>query len=163
MGYNTDFEGAFKVTPPLTKDEIIYLEKFSGSRRVSRNTSKLPGGCKYAKAVGLSLGDEGEHYVESADDGNMGQLSHPSVVSQTPPGEQPGTWCEWVPSDDGKYIQWNGGEKFYDYVDWIKYIIKHFIIPWGKKLDGEVQWVGEDVFSDRGIIIIKDNIVKVIQ
>ena len=27
----------------------------------------------------------------------------------------PGIWCQWVPTDDGKGIEWDGGEKFYNY------------------------------------------------
>lgn len=72
----------------------------------------------------------------------------------------PGFWCQWTASDDGRYLMWDGGEKFYDYVEWLKYLIEHFIKPWGKTLNGEVEWYGEDR-EDIGKIVVKDNEVTV--
>jgi hypothetical protein len=75
---------------------------------------------------------------------------------------QPGLWCQWVISDDSKELEWNGGEKFYYYIEWLQYMINHFFQPWNIKLNGEVTWEGEDS-SDMGKIILKDNIVTVKQ
>jgi hypothetical protein len=72
----------------------------------------------------------------------------------------PGFWCQWVASDDGKRLEHDGGEKFYDYVEWLEYLIEHFIKPWGRKLNGECPWQGEEN-DDRGRIVVKDNIVTV--
>jgi hypothetical protein len=41
----------------------------------------------------------------------------------------PGFWCDWVPTPDMQGIEWNGNEKFYDYVEWLELIIKKFLIP----------------------------------
>jgi hypothetical protein len=73
---------------------------------------------------------------------------------------QPGLWCQWVPNNDGTAIVWDEGEKFYEYVAWIEYIVEHFISRWGYVLNGEVNWTGEDS-DDRGIIKITDNEVKI--
>ena len=73
---------------------------------------------------------------------------------------QPGLWCQWVVSDDGKYLEWDGGEKFYNYVDWLKYLIRHFFQNWGLVLNGEIEWKGEE-FNDVGKIVVKDNVVKI--
>lgn len=72
----------------------------------------------------------------------------------------PGYWCQWVPSSDGMGLEWDGNEKFYDYVEWLEYLIKHFIKPWGLKLNGEVEWEGEES-GDLGLIIAKDNEISV--
>ena len=91
---------------------------------------------------------------------NFGQDDDPSVIDHNdPPKNQPGLWCQWVPSADGEGIEWNGGEKFYYYVEWLNYIIKNFLIPWGLVLNGTVKWRGED-FNDAGKIIVKDNVVS---
>lgn len=70
----------------------------------------------------------------------------------------PGFWCQWRPGYDGKSIEWDGGEKFYDYVEWLEYIIKKFIQPWGLTMNGQVEWRGEDP-DDMGLIVVEDNVV----
>ena len=70
----------------------------------------------------------------------------------------PGLWCDWVPNEDGTALEWNGAEKFYDYVPWIKYLIENFIKPWGLTVNGEVEWEGEES-GDLGLIVVKDNVV----
>jgi hypothetical protein len=74
----------------------------------------------------------------------------------------PSAYCQWVPSQDGTKLVWDGGEKFYDYVGWLKYLIKHYIEPWGYKLNGEVTWQGEDS-TDMGKIVVEDSDVRVLK
>lgn len=70
----------------------------------------------------------------------------------------PGLYCDWVPSEDGTKLCWNGSEKFYHYVEWLEWLIGNKFAPKSYKLNGSVKWRGED-FDDVGIITIKDNIV----
>lgn len=70
----------------------------------------------------------------------------------------PGIWCQWIPTEDGKCLEWDEGEKFYNYVEWLEYLIKEFLAPKGYVLNGEVEWTGEEN-GDIGLIIVKDNIV----
>ena len=79
--------------------------------------------------------------------------------SNKPPTGQPGLWCQWTPNDDGTAIVWDGGEKFYDYVAWLEYLVKNFLKPWGYVLNGTVNWSGEDQ-GDVGKIVAKDNKVS---
>ncbi len=89
-----------------------------------------------------------------------GQLHDASVVDYNdPPRGQLSLWNQWVPNEDGTAIEWDAGEKFYKYTRWLEYIIEHFLKPWGKTINGEVEWVGEDS-SDIGKIIVEDNIVR---
>lgn len=74
--------------------------------------------------------------------------------------DKPGFWCQWVPNEDGTAIQWDYNEKFYNYIEWIQYLVKHFFEPWGVKLNGEVEWEGEES-GDLGKIIVTDNVVEV--
>lgn len=70
----------------------------------------------------------------------------------------PGIWCNWVPSNDGTAIVYDGQEKFYHYAEWIQYLIEHFLKPWGYTVNGEVSWFGENR-SDVGKIVVKNNVV----
>ncbi len=70
----------------------------------------------------------------------------------------PGYYCQWIPTKDGAAIEWDGNEKFYSYVEWLEYIIEHFLEPWQLTLNGEVVWQGEEI-GDIGVIAVKDNMV----
>ena len=75
--------------------------------------------------------------------------------------KQPGLWLQWELSSDGTELGWDGNEKFYHYIEWLQYLIQHFFEKWGIKLNGEVQWQGEDS-SDFGKIIVTDNVVEIL-
>lgn len=75
--------------------------------------------------------------------------------TQPYPG-MPGFWCQWVPTEDAKGLEWDGGEKFYEYVEWLEYLIEHFVEPWGLKLNGEIEWRGEE-WDDKGTIVVVNN------
>jgi len=150
MGYTTDFYGAVEVEPPLNEEEIKFLKKFNETRRMDRKN--------------------GPYYVDGS--GFAGQGRDEDLINfNTPPEGQPGLWCQWVPSDDGKAIEWDGGEKFYESVEWMRYIIDHFIgqnplakkeIPFLEKhtLNGTIEAYGEDR-DDRWDLVVKNNEVWV--
>ena len=152
MGYTTDFYGTFKLNKKLDEETHTFLKRFNETRRMKFN-------------LGPEFGLNGEFYVGHHQDFTgkyAGQVERdfPGLVEyNTPPCTQPGLWCQWRPSDDGMEIEWDGGEKFYDYNIWLKYIIKNFLQPKGYVLNGEVQWEGEDR-GDSGIIFVKDNMVN---
>lgn len=111
-----------------------------------------------ARNVGPEYGVEGEFFVDGK--GWAGQDSDDTIIDYNrPPKTQPGLWCQWVPTKDGKFIEWDGSEKFYEYVEWLKYLIAKVLAPRGYILNGEVEWQGEDN-SDRGIIVVKNNVVS---
>lgn len=161
MGYNTEFYGSFELSEPLSFEHKNYLRKFADTRRMRRNESILS---KFKdpirEAVGLPVGVEGEYFVGGT--GNFGQDHDESILDYNDqPRTQPCLWCQWVPSEDGTKIEWNGAEKFYGYIQWIEYLLKNFLIPWGYNLNGTVHWRGEE-FGDDGKIVVKDNVVSVI-
>jgi hypothetical protein len=166
MGYMTEFYGRFAVTPTLKPEHRAYLKQFSETRRMKRDTTeaaKLPDPLRIG--AGLPIGKNGAYFVGGT--GFRGQDHTPDVIdydmilSFSESGEQPGLWCHWTPSEDGTAIEWDGGEKFYDYVPWLEYLIEHFLGPWGYKLSGEVEWAGE-LAGDLGKIIARGNIVSTI-
>ena len=159
MGYTTDFSGSFSLDKPLTDAHAEYLQKFAGTRRMKRNqtiASTLLDPVR--EAVGLPIGEAGGYFVGGG--GDFGQGIDASVInSNDAPSGQPGLWCQWVPTQDNNGIEWDGGEKFYHYVEWLAYITEHFLMPWGYVLNGEAEWFGED-HSDRGKILVTNNVVS---
>jgi hypothetical protein len=160
MGYTTDFHGQFDLDRPLTLEHAAYLRKFAQTRRMKRDAAKTElRDDPIRKAVGLPVGPEGAYFV--GEEGYYGQSTRPDVVDRNdPPEGQPDLWCQWVPTEDLEGIEWDGGEKFYEYVEWLEYIIEHFLRPWGYVLNGSVKWQGES-FDDRGLIVVKKNDVGV--
>ena len=71
----------------------------------------------------------------------------------------PDDYSQWVPSEDLRGIQWDGGEKFYDYVPWLSYIARK-LGEWGYRMNGTVLWHGEQV-GDVGRLVVRDNQVSV--
>ena len=156
MGYTTIFDGTFKLNKRLLDSEAIYLLEFSRTRRMKRNPAILQSIPDPARAaVNLPVGEEGCYFVNQKWD----EDSEVSVVNHNrPPETQPGLWCKWIPTADGGGIKWSGAEKFYDYVEWLQYIINNFLKPWGYVLRGEVNWQGERE-EDVGMILVENNVI----
>ena len=156
MGYTTEFSGEFRLDRPLTEEQATYLRQFASTRRMSRReavVSEMPDPVR--EAVGLPLGPEGAYVVGGP--GFMGQEVDASVASQNqPPSGQPSLWCQWTPTPDRAGLVWDGGEKFYHYAEWLEYLIKHFLAPWGYALSGTVKWAGEEP-GDTGVIEVDNN------
>ena len=165
MGYSTDFRGEVTLDKPLTPEHAAYLKAFSGTRRMKRDpeiAATLPDPIR--EAAGLPVGEDGEFFVGNSNDNNFAQTDDKSVIEHNrPPKTQPGLWCQWTadPYNDEQLDQigWDEGEKFYEYIKWMKYIIKNFIKPWGYVANGSIEWRGES-WDDTGIIEVKNNIVK---
>jgi len=130
MGYTTDFEGSISVTPPMKPELITFLNKFANTRRMNRT--------------------KGPDYVDGPDFGED------IINHNTPPEGQPGLWCQWIPSEDGTEISWDGEEKFYLSPQWMKYIIDRYLVPAGHTCNGEIEAFGEDP-EDRWKIIVRNN------
>lgn len=146
MGYQTDFSGSIAIDPVLDQGEIDYLWSFVDSRRMYRTLGPYH--------VGSGVHGQG-------DDADI--LGH-----NTPPEGQPGLWCGWIPTDDGSALEWNEQPKFYEYNEWMLYLIQHFLAPTalakgivpgvkgGHVLNGKIYYRGEN-FDDYGVIKVIDN------
>ena len=142
MGYTTDFSGRFELNKELTPKMAQYLKMFNETRRMGRVTDEV-------------FGVQGEFFVFGG--GNFGQNQEPNIIDfNTPPSTQPGLWCQWTPTDDNMGIEWDGGEKFYYYSDWLVYLIHKVLAPNGYVLNGVVTWQGEEI-GDVGEIIVENN------
>lgn len=153
MGYTTEFKGQIRVEPKLSQEEIEFFTKFTETRRME---------C-----------DQGPYYVNRG--GSFGQDSTDTgVISyNSPPSGQPGLWCQWIPTEDGQFIEWNGTEKFYNSVEWMQYLITHFFgdhpkaaeeLPFLKShlLSGRIEAHGEE-YGDRWVLIVENNTVTQVE
>jgi hypothetical protein len=111
MGFTTDFIGHIDIQPVLNQDEMEYLTAFSHSRRFDR-----PDG-PYAVPSNPMAVLETEHETVGID-----------TYNRVAPG-QPELWCQWVPCLDGCCLTFSGHEKFYQPVEWMRYLIQHFLRP----------------------------------
>ena len=151
MGYNTEFIGQVELDKTLILHHYLYLLHFSRTRRMKRNAACAEGLTDVVRLLAeLPIGEEGGYFVGGT--GLAGQDRDISIVDYNkPPEGQPNLWCQWTPTIDGKHLKWNEHEKFYDYVQWLQYLITHFLRPWGYVLNGRVSWRGE-IRKDRVII-----------
>jgi len=186
MGYTTEFVGKLELSTPATPEQVAYIQAFNKTRRMKRDatiTETMPDPLRVA--VGLPVGVEGAYYVgdEEARQ-NFGQNRTPDIIDYNASAGmpvlsyfdaewqktrdeaiksgkgQPSLWCQWTLTDDGKFLEWDGGEKFYNYVKWLRYLIENFFSTWSINLNGSINWMGEDR-GDRGTIVVSDNTVDV--
>jgi hypothetical protein len=162
MGYTTWFSGSFSFNKPVEKELVEYINRFSTTRRMPRDNEKIkeiyPDWeklCFFGK-----LGNKGEYFVPISN--TWGQDKDESIIDYNGFREHvhPGLWCQWVVSEDGTQLEWDGGEKFYNYVEWLEYLIGNFFAPLGYVLNGNVEFQGED-YDDFGTISVEDNIVDI--
>ena len=157
MGYTTEFDGQFAVTPPMDEETITFLTKFADTRRMGRDLTKLG----LTRDEADKYGVDGEFWVNGGSD--FGQARDASIIDYNEsPRTQPGLWCHWIPAhnDPANFIEWDGGEKFYDAETWLEYLIIAVLEPRGYTLNGRVLAQGEEV-SDRWTLDVMDNEVVV--
>lgn len=146
MGYTTAFNGTFQLDRALDDETHALLVGLSTTRRMKR------------QGLDAKYGVDGEFYCNPGSDG-FGQDHDASIVDYNrPPETQPGLWCQWTPTEDRQGIEWDGGEKFYNYVEWMEYLIEAVLKPRGYVVNGQVEWYGEDP-DDRGRIDVGNNVV----
>ncbi|GAA3778723.1 hypothetical protein GCM10022225_78430 [Plantactinospora mayteni] len=138
MGYETTFTGRVSISPPLNAAEIRYLTRFAGVRHMHRA--------------------RGPYFVDGG--GYAGQDIEPDVLDgSTPPPEQPGLWCQWIPSEDGATLGWDEEEKFYHAERWMAYLVDTFLKP-GAALAGELAApVSGRVYADEFAEFTFDHVV----
>ncbi len=151
MGYTTRFDGAFAIAPPLNAAQRDYLINFSEIERRAWPVEALadvPDPLR--EAVGLPLGEHGMFF--------LGSGGAPDVEPLDVPPTWPGGYCQWVPSADGARLAWDGGDKFYDYGEWLLFLIRNVLARWGRTLTGRVTWRGEHP-AYRGALELLDSVL----
>ena len=161
MGYTTDFNGSLYFNKPVAPWLAEYINKFSEIRHMKRDTEKIAAMHPNWGDMCFNgeLGDEGQYFIGGDRDYYSNNKDNSSVVDvNKPPVGQPGLWCQWV-INENRELAWDGGEKFYNYEEWLDYLIENFFEPLGYVLNGDIEWQGEES-DDFGIIHVKDNFVE---
>lgn len=183
MGYYTDFDGCFSIKPYLQPRHAAYLEAFLQKRHCrydEKMLQSIPDPLR--EAVELPVGPDGlfSLVVEEADTHWLedGIALEPKMVGlrpglrldvNAPASGVPHLYCQWqiapYPNTDPTKERWElsgpaESSKFYGYNRWLVFLLKHFFMPWGYVLNGEVRWAGENV-DDRGRIDITRNAVRI--
>jgi hypothetical protein len=111
MGYTTDFVGHIDIEPALNQDEVEYLTAFARARHFDRPEGPylVPGNPYVDERPGV----DGDRYNRAG------------------PG-MPQLYCQWVPCWDGCCLSFDGQEKFYEPVAWLRYLVAHFLRPGAK-------------------------------
>lgn len=110
-------------------------------------TTDFKGDLEFSKELTISQRNTLEEFNEERHEPTVGE-------------DYPGYYCQWTSNESGTALEWDGGEKFYSYVEWLNYLIKHFFEPWGIKLNGQIEWRGEE-WEDNGLITVTDSKVDV--
>lgn len=157
MGYTTYFDGRFNLNKAMDDDTYNLIKNLARTRRMKRDVNKLEKlGCGKVE----DFGEEGEFFVKN--DGCFGQSKDESIIDyNTPPITQPGLWLQWIPTEDRLGLKWDEGEKFYNSVEWIVYLIEKILEPKGYIVNGRVEAQGEDP-DDKYCITVTDNVVLVV-
>ena len=153
MGYTTTFTGHLNFNKKPNNALKKYINNFSKSRRMKRNANKIKKFDSNWKNNGFKgkLGKEGEYYI--------GKDENSVIDNNCQPSTQPSLWCDWIINDNDELI-WDGIEKFYNYKEWLEYLIANFFEGDGYILNGEIEFQGE-YEEDHGFIVVKDNHVEI--
>ena len=187
MGYETHFSDELTIQPIPTSEHRAYLEVFLDTRKMRRDVTKL-GPDPLREAVGLPVGFEGAFYVGDPESDGFRGSKIPSVIDHnSPPGGSrfrcavpgdfstfgelprpegyvPSLWCGWSigESTPDSFVLGADDGKNHEVQDWLRYLIENFFVPWGYKLNGTVEWSGEEDL-DLGRMVVKDSVLRVQQ
>lgn len=76
-------------------------------------------------------------------------------------GEHPGSYMQWVPTESLDAIVYDGNEKFYNYAEWLQWLLTH-LESLGIQAHGEIVWQGESV-GDTGVLRVTHGVLRVIK
>lgn len=153
MGYTTNFRGSLSVSN-LTEEQRAYINNFAETRRMHRDCNRLME--KYNGKHGHPTPESNTPEGIYGKDGEFfAGIDDSCYIDYNHSKNQPGLWCQWVINENNE-LEWDGGEKFYNYVDWLQFLIDNFFSKWGCVLNGKIKYRGED-YSDRGYIEVIDN------
>lgn len=134
MGYTTDFVGHIDIYPHLNAGEIAYLEAFRHARHFDRGGSPydVPGNPLAPDREGVPV----ERYH------SLGQ-------------GKPQLYCQWAVCGSGCCLAFDGNEKFYQPVEWLRYLINHLLKPGAKASKVAHPQLSEFTFDHRldGMIV----------
>lgn len=161
MGYTTEFEGKITFNKPISPELKEYINKFSYARHMKRDNEKIKEVFPNWEELCYNgtLGEEGEYFIGGL--GFCGQDKDDSIIDYNyPPHTQDGLWCKWIINDNGELV-WNEAEKFYGYVEWLRYLINNFLAPNGYIANGRINYQGEEPWDGGYIKVVNNKVTKI--
>lgn len=67
---------------------------------------------------------------------------------------------QWTPNKDGTAMVWNDGEKFYDYAEWLQWLIDYYFKPRNIELRGRINYQGEEIGDVGYLEVLEDQHVR---
>lgn len=67
----------------------------------------------------------------------------------------PGNYLQWVPSESLDAIVFDGNEKFYNYAEWMRFVLL-FLSEANIEANGTIAWQGEST-GDVGTLVVVNN------
>ncbi|MBX0310401.1 MAG: hypothetical protein JHC31_01105 [Sulfurihydrogenibium sp.] len=125
---------------------ITLFNLMADSRRMKRDTSVIDYRVGY-------YGVDGVYFVSKKSLCNFGQNHDESIIDYNVAPLDLSLWLQWNFSiyDEEIVIEWDGGEKFYDYEEWLDFI-HNSLLSIGLSFSGKIEYRGED-WDDMGAII----------
>ena len=107
MGLHTTYVGHVVIDPALSAEEIDFVRRFGHTRH-------------------YDTGEEGLRLALHPADDDASAAPDASAYNRPVPG-MPGLWCPWTVCKDGCCLHWDGIEKPYDALAWLRYLIDEFL------------------------------------
>lgn len=153
MGYSTSFYGTIDISPALSEDMFKYIRKFSNVRHVKRDVATIP---SLNDGEGLSFcfngnpGTDGCYYVGE----------DRTVDSPTSDADEPldglSHWCDFSVSTTGDALVWTKCSDTKNGLEWITFLIEHFLKPLGHVCNGKMECQGDE-FDDQWELCVENN------
>lgn len=77
-----------------------------------------------------------------------------------PKDTAPAAYLQWQITEDRLHLQWDGNEKFYEYEEWLQWLIDRVFVPRGYMLSGKVVYQGEEVGDVGTLAIVDGRVIK---
>eukprot|EP01006_Ploeotia_vitrea_P060050 TRINITY_DN75222_c0_g1_i1.p1 TRINITY_DN75222_c0_g1~~TRINITY_DN75222_c0_g1_i1.p1 ORF type:complete len:258 (-),score=29.51 TRINITY_DN75222_c0_g1_i1:89-862(-) len=190
MGYSTYFSGKFTLSKMLNKQKAMM--RTLSHRRMCRDVNAIKEHCakllvdshsevqQKVLEVEQVVGVEGEFFhcktlpdmlsfpleLECQEHVHLGCTCFAKDQNE-PPKSQPSLWCDWQldegDDDEPATITFAECDKFYHYVDWLRYIMKRVLVLGdAPKLNGAMAWEGE-WHADFGTLFVQDNVLTMMR
>ena len=156
MGYTTYFDGGFSFNKKIDDRLRDYINGFANTRHMLYNTEKIKKDYEFYRIFTYdgNLGENGCLINDAK--GLLDGFKTEYVLDYNNSGACPSLWAQWIVSDDGPELVWDGGEKFYEYDKWLVFYINNFFKKEDIILNGVSYYFGEDS-QDAGFLIVDNN------
>ena len=109
MSYNMELIGTLNIDPPLSKEEVKYINRFNITRHMLTTKGPYTVDTEYVDYITKPIPEHIINFNEYAS-------GHPKSY-----------WCNWFVSDDGTQLGWDGRPNFLLFKEWLDYLITHFL------------------------------------